>query len=334
MLKCLVPIGSWTVEGQSDYIHPLFFVHLLAQVINATIQHKDEQLYLTYIILLHGPILLVAMAINQMAHVLMAKRVGATLSPIVLFPSGGDTVHTTTSLSDEVKVAATGPISHAIQAVFWLLLYIIFSGAAFDETLTDGVTTMDSFNTLLQNLCAQAMYININIMAINLIDSAFPSDAASLVAAALITCFPSSSLRSVAFLTDIWGSLMCIILTVVGIRETFWDDGNGIGVFHLCVFPVLLLQCIRRLWSLKNGEGAINHPVVGRKCFQQKEDDVNKPYDYNETSMRSVKQQEKDRRRDSEDYNHAGGNNGGDDADDQTEDGEAGDERVKNIELV
>eukprot|EP00538_Stauroneis_constricta_P014125 CAMPEP_0119565140 /NCGR_PEP_ID=MMETSP1352-20130426/29131_1 /TAXON_ID=265584 /ORGANISM="Stauroneis constricta, Strain CCMP1120" /LENGTH=135 /DNA_ID=CAMNT_0007614001 /DNA_START=9 /DNA_END=412 /DNA_ORIENTATION=- len=135
-MKLLLPIGSWTVEGQQDYIHPVFIFHFLAQFINAAIQHGEVKAYYTYIVILHGPILLLSMIINQMAHVYMAKRVDAVLSPIVILPSGGDTVHTTKTLRDEVMVASMGPIVHIAQALVWLLLYAIFSGGEFDETLT------------------------------------------------------------------------------------------------------------------------------------------------------------------------------------------------------
>ena len=271
-----LPIGDRTIPSQSDYIHSLFFAHFIVQVVNALLQHLiHTPIYIVYITILHGPILLLIVTINQLAHNYVAKHVITTakteLTISILWPLGGLTKHHTKNISDDVHLALTGPAIHVAQCIFWFLLYLIFSGGRIEEAITQGAIyeQLHTFGGLLKNVFAQAFWLNVVLFCTHLFLPAYPSDASSLLAGAL-SFIGNPTSKTLAFLTDCAGAVVSALIVLVGIYQTLFDDNNGIGIFLFMNYFMLLASCLRRVFDVYvNSEGVTDHPLVGRPCYQE-----------------------------------------------------------------
>ena len=275
--KWALPIGDRTIPGSTDYIHSTFFIHFGVQVINAILQHLAHPGYIFFIILLHGPVLLCIVAINQASHKLVVKKLIPTteLSVSILWPLGGLTMHRTKSISDDVHLALSGSAIHVVQSFGWFLLYLLFSGGQIDDALMEGAVYdhLTSFGGLLKNVVAQAFWINVILFATHLFLPAYPSDASCLLAGALSLIGKPTS-KALAFVTDSAGSIVAGVIVLVGLYQALFDDQNGIGIFLFMNYLLLLLSSFQWVYAIFiNSEGVDDHPVVGRPCYTEIEDD-------------------------------------------------------------
>jgi hypothetical protein len=255
--------------GTRFFLHVTFVLHFALQLINAVIQHHETPMYLVYITILHGPVLLFIVWVVQIfQQVVAAKFFGLskkTHFDAILSPMGGLTMHQTTNVPQDVKVSLMIPLGHILLLFFWLALYVVFDGTI-DETITAGVDfdELKSFWGLMSNIAAQAVWIGLYLVATHICIPVFPLSGASFFAACLSGF--GLGIRKSAMIMDIVGALLAFILLIVGVQQTFFDDHNGIGVFVLFNSLMLVLLGLQRSF-----EPLDQHQLVTRSCYNEKE---------------------------------------------------------------
>lgn len=259
-----------TGTGTRYFLHMTFAVHFFLQFLNALIQHVTETpLYVVYIALLHGPVLLFIVWTGQIFQQVTSKRFFGLATKefnAILTPMGCMTMHDTKSVPQDVRVSMMAPLGYSLLALFWLAWYSILDAADFDDTLTNGVVIeeLSNFWKFLANVCAQALWVCAYLVALHIAVPVFPLSGASFFAACLSEF--GLGVRKTAMIMDISGAVLSLVLLVVGIQQTFWDDQNGIGVFVLFNSLVLVLVGVK-----KSLEGLDQHALVTRSCYSEKE---------------------------------------------------------------
>jgi hypothetical protein len=176
-------------------------------------------------------------------------------------------MHTTTTVSQDVKVAMMLPMCYAHLIFFWLAWYALFDAAGFDNTLTNGVDFEELNNVwgILANVSAQAMYLLIVLLALHLVVPVFPLSGASLFAACLAG--QGFGLRKSVLIMDGLGCLVSVLLIVIGVQQTFSNDTNGIGIFVLFNAMALTTLCFKRRCM----DPLETHELASRQCYVEKE---------------------------------------------------------------
>ena len=177
------------------------------------------------------------------------------------------TMHATTTIAQDVKVSMMLPMAYALLIFFWLAWYALFDGAGFDDTISNGVD-FDELNSvlgILANVSAQAIYLNLFLVALHLVIPVFPLSGASLFAACLAG--QGFGLRWSAIFMDCFGGLVSLILGIIGVQQTFVDDTNGIGIFILFNAIVLTILGLKRRCM----DPLETHDLACRPCYVEKE---------------------------------------------------------------
>lgn len=176
-------------------------------------------------------------------------------------------MHETTTVGQDVRVSLMLPWAYSVLCLFWIGWYALLDEGAFDKTLVDGVDfeELDNVWGLLANVAAQAFYVNVTLVSLHLLVPVFPLGGASFCAA----CFAGLGigLRRTAICVDLFGSLISIVLLVVGVQQAFFHDQNGLGVFVLFNAVMLLGLCVKR-----SREPLEEHDLVTRSCYNEKEE--------------------------------------------------------------
>jgi hypothetical protein len=248
-------------QGTRYYLNSSFFILYILQIVNATIQHYSTPHYIIYISIIYGPILFLSVLLSQWAQDFAARfifQVDEIAHNAVLWPCGGLTMHRTTTISQDIKVALVVPFTHFLQALVWLA---ISYGVMF------GKTRYYSLQILVVNVSYQALLINATISWVNLLVSAFPTSASSLWAGAFMK--GGLDLKQTALAVDSCGLATTLLLLVLGLHEIFFEYDNGTGLFNLFCAAPLTIMCVQRL---RNREEITNHDVMGRICYQEQEE--------------------------------------------------------------
>lgn len=171
----------------------------------------------------------------------------------------------TETVSQDIQLAAVVPAASLLLIIFWMMIYVLFEDgdAYFDETFTDGVIKeeLSTWDGVLDNIAAQNTWRCIMLFFAHLICTAFPMSAAALWAGFLSNRMTPEQL---ATRLDLIGTVMALILFLIGTYETIWDDNNGVGIFHLVNALVLLMFTVPRVVQKQEGP----HILMGRACYQ------------------------------------------------------------------
>ena len=259
--------------GTRFFVHATFALHFVVQLLNAVIQHHDTPMYLVYIVLLHGPVLLFIVWVVQIFQQVMATSLlglpKKARFDVILSSLGGLTMHPTTDVLQDVKVSMMIPVGHVLLVFFWLVWYAVLDGGEFDETLTAGVDLEElrsSFWGLLSNVAAQAMWLCVYLAALHIVVPVFPLSGASFLAACL-SGYGLGVMKS-AMIMDIVGAVLSLVMVSVGLQQTLFDDENGLGVFILFNSLFLVLLGLQRNMY----ESVEQHLLVTRECYNEKEE--------------------------------------------------------------
>jgi hypothetical protein len=259
--------------GTRFYVHATFALHFGVQLLNAVIQHRDTPMYLVYIVLLHGPVLLfIVWMVQIFQQVIATAFLGLPKHAhfdVILSSMGGLTMLPTTNVPQDVKVSMMIPLGHVLLLFFWLAWYIVLDGGQFDETLTSGVDfdeLSSSLWGLLSNVAAQAMWLCVTLAALHMVVPVFPLSGASFLAACL-SGYGLGLVKS-AVILDIVGAVLSLVMLTVGLQQTFLDDQNGLGVFILFNSLLLVLLGLQRSMC----EPVEQHLLVTRECYNEKEE--------------------------------------------------------------
>lgn len=122
-------VSLGTVKGIPVQLHASFFLLLFVQVISSIKVFTIAPLYLLFVIILYGPILLLTVVIHELGHGLMNQKLGGTADKILLWPLGGFTMCSPLSgagVIGDLKVAVAGPMMHFPQMFVWFVFYPCF----------------------------------------------------------------------------------------------------------------------------------------------------------------------------------------------------------------
>ncbi|GMH35987.1 hypothetical protein BSKO_03855 [Bryopsis sp. KO-2023] len=227
--KSSVPCGSCcSIPIKLHLLFPIFLViQALSQINNGVLP-----VLMWFIVL--GPFLMVTILLHEFGHSLTARKLGAEVHGILLWPLGGLAFvgHSATPKVDFL-VALAGPMTHIPQLIIWILLLYLSDGEV-DLKITESRIKNDFWNALL----AFFIVTNIVLMLFNLFVPAFPLDGGRLVADTLLMWGVSD---------DLTAKIMVGLSVPMGAGVVIW----GIVEFS----PVTILV---GLWILYSSWGLIS----------------------------------------------------------------------------
>ena len=125
-----INLGS-CIAGVPVTLHYSFFLLLLIEFVYAIRYAQSYPIFMLFVVILYGPVLLMTILVHEFGHALMTKRLGGSVGGIVLWPLGGFALcGPTDALSGDLKVALAGPITHVPMGFLW---WVIYAGVAGDE---------------------------------------------------------------------------------------------------------------------------------------------------------------------------------------------------------
>lgn len=114
-----VPLGS-CIAGIPVTLHYTFFLLLAVEFANAILNSSEYPMYILFVLIMYGPVLLFTIVVHEFGHALMTKRLGGSVGGIVLWPLGGFALcGPTESLGGDLKVSLAGPMTHVPMGLIW-----------------------------------------------------------------------------------------------------------------------------------------------------------------------------------------------------------------------
>lgn len=263
-----VPLGS-CIAGIPVTLHYTFFLLLAVEFANAILNSSDYPMYILFVLIMYGPVLLFTIVVHEFGHALMTKRLGGSVGGIVLWPLGGFALcGPTESLGGDLKVSLAGPLTHVPMGLIWWGIYVAVKGENFGiwpSWKTYGDVLSSSAAGFFQILSADAFYLNIALLCFNLFLPAYPLDGGRVYAASLILIFKLRALTAakVTAATAMLISSGMLIYAIIGVLER-----NGNRVFLLGLVAVYVFYESYELWTAAKRDELSNHPIFGRQCYQ------------------------------------------------------------------
>ena len=123
--RSAVSLGS-CIAGVPITLHYSFFILLMLEFANAILRYNNYPMYLLFVVVLYGPVLLITILVHEFGHILTTKRLGGSVGGVVLWPLGGFALcGPTESLGGDLNVALAGPITHIPMGLIWWVSNII-----------------------------------------------------------------------------------------------------------------------------------------------------------------------------------------------------------------
>lgn len=259
------------IGGVPVRLHYTFFLLLLIEVLASLRFVDDHPVFILFVALLYGPILLITIVVHEFGHALTTKKLGGEVGGIVLWPLGGFALcgPTDRGAAGDLMVAIAGPLTHIPQMGFWILIYAIVSSGDFSNfrRLFTFDQLEDGFTGFVSVLSVQSFWLNSILIVFNLLVPAYPLDGGRCLAASLILC--GVGIVKAAYVTSIMGMLIAAALGVWGLATFFYEDNpNGILTVLVAIF---IFSSSSGLYSLTKAGRVREHPIFGRACYDQTE---------------------------------------------------------------
>lgn len=256
-------LGAWW--GVPVRAHWSFFALMVIQIIFSLLSYKSGK-YAGLQALLYGPVLLVTVLLHELGHTGRCRAYEGVVRSIMLWPLGGlsDCNIEGGTCLQEFFVALCGPLMHIPQIFFWLAVMAIAAGTGYFSQDFD----IDAFDEggadhFFGRLAYQALFLNVLLLAINLLVPAYPFDATRLVASMSVHC--GMSVAKAALMVVFAGCAVGIISLVLGI--VFLVKGEGPGVILLLI-GLLCLYTSYMLHKTIEGDQYYNHPIFEPDCYR------------------------------------------------------------------
>lgn len=263
-----VSLGS-CISGIPVTLHYSFFVLLLLEAVNAILRNYGYPMYILFVVVLYGPVLLLTIVVHEFGHALTTKRLGGEVGGIVLWPLGGFALcGPTEGLGGDLKVALAGPLTHIPQGLIWWGVYagvksanegLWPSFAIYLDVLSSGAAGF------FEMLAAQALYLNIILLCFNLFIPAYPLDGGRIFAAGLIL-FLKMRAKTAAKVTAI--TAMLIAAGMVAYAVIRWFQGVGGSFLLLALVGLYIGYQSHDLWIQAKNDELDGHPIFGRECYK------------------------------------------------------------------
>lgn len=146
-------------------------------------------------LVLDGPVLLGTVFVHELCHCLAARYYGGEVESITLWPFGGMTFagHMSNPKEDMI-IAAAGPASHILQALFWLILGAELVPSNALQTTPTGQIQIDPsdyaevYNNFWLQMCSQALLLQLLLFWVNTTVPAYPLDGSRILVNCLSMC--------------------------------------------------------------------------------------------------------------------------------------------------
>jgi len=261
-----IELGS-CISGIPVRIHYTYFLLLILMMISS-IKYNDN-LYLLFVFLLYGPIMLITIIIHEFGHALTNQKLGGTVDSIILWPLGGFALcspPTDEGPLGDLKVAIAGPITHIPQILIWVIILAISVGGDFSNVSLGVITSAQlngSVGSFIAVLAGQAIVLNIALMIFNLFIPAYPLDGGRVLASTLL--IKGVPAIKAALITSVTAMVLALALCIYGIYSFFANDNpNGIFTIFIAVF---IFKSSYKLFMLAKNGNIDAHPLFGRACY-------------------------------------------------------------------
>ncbi|KAL9178568.1 hypothetical protein ACHAXT_001906 [Thalassiosira profunda] len=261
-----VSLGS-CVAGIPVTLHYSFFLLLVIEFANA-IRYREYPMYMLFVVVLYGPVLLLTIVIHEFGHALTTKRMGGEVGGIVLWPLGGFAIcGPVEGLKGDLKVALMGPATHVPQGLVWWIIYVAVTGGNSCGRRGRSIWMCSrAVPRFFQVLAAEAFYLNLILLIFNLFIPAYPLDGGRIYAASLILVFKLKSLLAakVTAVTALLISTGMILYAIIG----FITNTGGSALLLGLVGAIIFYQSYE-LWAAARRDDLANHPIFGRECYKE-----------------------------------------------------------------
>jgi Zn-dependent protease/CBS domain-containing protein len=214
------------IAGISVDLHFTWFIifALFAVFITSMLPHEEPRTrWLIGIIV--TVLFFVSLLLHELAHSLVAKRLGIGIAGITLFVFGGVSRMTSEpkSAGDELKMAVAGPLTSVILGVIFFALWIWARASGVDKAIQVGLLWLGMINGILA--------------AFNLVPG-FPLDGGRVLRA--IVWGVTGDLRHATYIAATGGQVFAYLLMAYGVGLFFFGKGLLAGLWPIFVGWFLL----------------------------------------------------------------------------------------------
>mmetsp|Transcript_25473 Transcript_25473/g.33271 ORF Transcript_25473/g.33271 Transcript_25473/m.33271 type:complete len:286 (-) Transcript_25473:130-987(-) len=213
-----------------------------------------------YHFLLNGPILFGTVLIHELGHALTTLKLGGHVSHILLWPLGGlafvghDTGH-----KNDLLIAAAGPLTHIPMGLFWLVLLLVSTHGQF---YVHGQLKSHFWAYIFE----ASMWINVLVMAFNLLLPCYPLDGGRIFANTLLLCKVEA--KKAAYITCGFAFPIACLIILWGVFVVL--SSGPYGIFTILV-GVWIFSSTYQLWDLTRKGFVMHHPLF-RESSQRHSD--------------------------------------------------------------
>ncbi|KAL3781314.1 hypothetical protein ACHAWO_002080 [Cyclotella atomus] len=250
-------------------LHYSFFLLLIVELF-ISLRYTMYPMYILFILILYGPILLFTVVVHELGHAFTTKKMGGQVEGITLWPLGGFAVcgPTECGLVGDLKVAVMGPAMHIPMGLIWWSVWLGLSGGEkglWPSWVINLPAISSSAAVFIGALASEAFYFNLMLFCFNLLIPAYPLDGGRIYAASLILYAKLQPMTAakVTAATAILLSLGMVLYAFIGYFTDMGGSGLLLGVVGLFIFSNSY-----DLWKAAKNNDLDGHPIFGRRCYQ------------------------------------------------------------------
>lgn len=231
----------------------------LAFIVLSRASWSSNKEVLLFYFLLNGPILFGTVLVHELGHSLAAQYYGGHVDHILLWPLGGLAYcgHHSGHAND-LKIAIAGPLTHIPMASFWVLLWGLITSFSFSTS--SAFSSTSGFCTIL---FAYSVWLNIALMAFNLLLPCYPLDGGRIFANSLLLCGVPP--QTAAYIVCVFAFLIAGALTGWGLWN-IRESGTYNDIITVLIGMWILLSTFQLFRLTRAGE-VRRHPLFNQPAL-------------------------------------------------------------------
>ena len=203
--------------------------------------------YWFFLQLITSFVLFATVLVHELGHCAAARKVGGTVSHILLWPLGGLAYINLddSSAKGDLGVAVAGPATHVPMFIVWFLIYLAAGG--------NSTVTSRYGHNFVRDVASEGCWLNIYLLLFNLLIPAYPLDGSRIISNALALC-------GVPVRTAGWIVITLSVIMSCGLLAY----GFILSPFLTLFVGVFTLAETWKLFSLQRNDRLGEHPTFAK----------------------------------------------------------------------